>query len=105
MASWGWWGLWQSGELQTTSKVNSWDSEARDCYLSGVQTQLPDLLIVQEKLEVRFLDKLLFVLMLAQKNLKHQMFACSINRKNKTYLQTKFSSWTARGNLKLFLNQ
>lgn len=51
------WGLWQSGEFWTTSKVNSWYSEATDCYLSGVQTRLPDLMVVQEKTEVRFLHK------------------------------------------------
>lgn len=64
-----WWGLWQNGDLQTTSKVKKWYSESSDCCLSGVLIQLPDLLIVLEKLEVRFLYKLsaLFVLMLAQK--------------------------------------
>lgn len=52
------WGLWQSGELWTTPKANSWYSEATDCYLSEVQTQLPDLMVVQEKPEVRFSHEL-----------------------------------------------
>lgn len=45
------WGLWQNGDFQTTFKVNKWYSESTDCCLSIVLVQLPDLLIVLEKLE------------------------------------------------------